>query len=257
MECWYCRCDNAEYTYEYDLFYRRDRLTKSISKREDLRYIQLRNANKEGFESEPRSRYYCKKCLDEHRKTLEERRTAYAKLKKKLMLERAVRILEKQALDIYEYRDIIRDFEEYVDEYPEKFDSAHEMIAAIILVDNAIKAKMQYKIESYRVDFLIPEMKVVLEIDGTFHKYNLYRDNKRDIRIREKLGADWEVVRIGTNYIEQNAKALVRAIEEIKKEKQKIRSQNAGMLPEWYSERNKAKRSRSIKVGDDDLLGIL
>jgi hypothetical protein len=51
------------------------------------------------------------------------------------MLERAVRILEKQALDIYQYKDIIEDFEQYVTENPEKFDSAHEMIAAMMLVE--------------------------------------------------------------------------------------------------------------------------
>lgn len=172
------------------------------------------------------------------------------------MFERAIKTLEKQAIDIYEYKDIIEQMSEYVNENPEKFDSAQEIIAAIILVDNAVKVKTQYKIERYRVDFYIPEYKIVLEIDGDFHKNNLFRDNQRDIKIREILGDDWETVRISTAYIDRNARALVDAMLSIKVEKQKIRKQHNGFLPEWYSARDKAKRKRGIKTGDDNLFDI-
>ena len=172
------------------------------------------------------------------------------------MLERAVRILERQPLYIYDYQDTIKDMEEFVEEHPDKFDSAHEMVAAIILVYNEIKAKVQYKIGDYRVDFLIPEMSAVLEIDGDLHKTTLLKDNKRDIAIRQALGPEWETVRISTDYIEQNAKMLPDAIGMVREEKQKIRQKNFGMLPEWYSERNKAKRKKQPTIGDDKLLDI-
>lgn len=52
--------------------------------------------------------------------------------------------------------------------------------------------------------------------------------------IRSELGKEIEIVRISTKYIEQNAELLVEAIKSIRAERQKIRRQNYGILPEWY-----------------------
>ena len=250
MKCWNCGRENAEHTYT--------EMWCDFSRMTDERFNDVISRDKEvrsGFGS-INPRYFCKECFDNRNEDLREKREQYARLKKQLMFERAIRMFEKQSNDIYEYKDIIDDMVEYVNERPDKFDSSHEMLAAIVLVDNAIKAKMQYKIDRYRVDFFIPEYKIILEIDGDLHKNNLYRDNQRDMCLREILGCDWEIVRIGTKYIEQNAKALVDAMLAIKAEKQKIRKQHNGFLPEWYSTRDKAKRTKSIKVGDDHLFGI-
>lgn len=249
MKCWNCGSEHAEMTYTDYWFDERisdERLSLEMKKFNEERH---------GLGS-ARQRYFCKECFNKRNKALRETRNAYAKLKKKLMLERAIRMFEKQNINVYDYKDIIDEMTEYVEEYPDKFDSSHEMLAAIVLVDNAIKAKMQYKIDKYRVDFYLPDYKIVLEIDGDLHKNNLYRDNQRDIKIREILGNDWEIVRISTKYIEQNASALVDAMIAVKKEKQKLRKQHHGYLPEWYSARNKAQRTRSMKVGDDHLFDV-
>lgn len=250
MKCWNCGSKHAEMTYT-DYWVDYDRVS------DERMSLEMKNfKEKHSGLGSVRPRYFCKECFDNRNKSLRETRTEYAKLKKRLMLERAVRMFEKQTNDIYDYKDIIDDMTEYVEENPDKFDSSHEMLAAIVLVDNAIKAKMQYKIDKYRVDFYLPDYKIVLEIDGDLHKNNLYRDNQRDIKIREILGNDWEIVRISTKYIEQNASALVDAMIAVKKEKQKLRKQHHGYLPEWYSARNKAQRTRSMKVGDDHLFDV-
>lgn len=198
-------------------------------------------------------REYCDACYGEKLEEFKSKKEQYVLLKKELMFERALKILDKQDIDVYEYQDIIKDMEEYVHQNPNKFDSSHEMIAGIILVYNEIPAKMQYKIDQYRADFYIPSLKIILEIDGATHSQNAYYDSKRDEKIREILGLDWEVVRISTQYLEQNAELLVEAIKTIKTEKQKLRKENYGKLPEWFSKREKAKRPKKTIVGDDFL----
>ena len=71
---------------------------------------------------------------------------------------------------------------------------------------------MQYKIGRYQVDFLLPEIGVVLEIDGDRHKYKKNYDNARDAYIKKQLGYGWDIVRIKTEYLDKNASKLVEAI---------------------------------------------
>lgn len=248
-KCWICGKDNAEYAYGMDTWLTDDELSEIISTRNKMRA----NAIYERYESIS-SRMFCKECFAKIKSEHSHDRKRYLYYKKKLMLERAVKSLEKQALDIYRYKDIISDMWEYIQEQPERFDSSYEMIAAIILIENEIHSKMQYKVGKYRIDFLIPEYKIALEIDGGLHENTLYRDNKRDIELRKILGAEWETVRIGTKYLDQNAKALPDAMFAVKEEKQKLRARNNGFLPDWYSKREFSKRKRKPKIGDELLL---
>lgn len=180
-------------------------------------------------------RQFCSKCYSEFIKEHEETTAEYARMKKKLMLERAVRHLERQMLDLYDIKDIIDQMEEYVEERPELFDSSEEMIAAIMLVSAGIKAKPQYKIGKYKVDFFVPQLQVVLEIDGVTHKARKEKDTRRDLAIRAELGYEWEVIRIPTQFLTKNAKMLVPAISEMKAERQKLRKSHGGALPSvWF-----------------------
>ena len=157
-------------------------------------------------------RHYCKKCLAEHSEQYKKDMNEYIRLKKKLMFERALRILENQPLDIYEYQEAIRAVEVFAREKPDKFDSAYEMVAAIILVDNEIECELQYKVGKYQCDFYIPSMKVVLEVDGDRHKHKVAYDSIRDEAILKELGHGWNIVRIKTEYLDQKAELLVEAI---------------------------------------------
>lgn len=179
-------------------------------------------------------RCYCDECFT---RVVEERkadRDNYVRLKKKLMFERAVRLLERQDVDLYEYKEALEVVRKYSSENLNMFDSADEMVAAAVLIKNGKKIKTQHKVGAYRVDFYIPSMKIVLEIDGDRHKYSKKRDSERDIKIRQELGQDVEIIRIDTKYIEANAKMLVEAIKTLREERQKLRSKNFGYLPEWY-----------------------
>ena len=201
-------------------------------------------------------RSYCASCFEEVKAERQKDIRDYLALKKKLMFERAVKILERQQLDIYEYKEAIETVQEFLTNNPDKFDSADEIAAAIILLDNEIPMKIQHKVDEYHVDFCLPTLKIVLEIDGYLHASSLAKDNERDIKVRKALGASWEVVRIKTEYIEQNAEMLVEAIKAVKAEKQKLRKQYNGFLPDWYSKREFKKSPRRQNYGDDDLIDI-
>ena len=208
----------------------------------------------QGYSTSKHQRGYCEACYPEYEAQRRTDRAEYVRLKKKLMIERAVRTLEKQKLDIYDYQEAIEAVSEFSAENADKFDSAQEVIAAIILLENEIQAKTQYKVGRYRIDFLLPSLKIALEIDGDLHAHKLYHDNQRDIDIRQELGADWEVVRIKTEYLEQNAEMLIEAIKAVKHEKQKLRRENGGILPEWYSKRERATKPKKQNYGDEMLL---
>lgn len=199
-------------------------------------------------------RCYCDSCFSKVETERRESKEQYLRLKKALMLERAIRLLEKQGVDIYDYKEEIETVSEYINENLDKFDSADEIVACIILLWNRVQAKPQYKIGKHRVDFYIPEHKIILEIDGYMHKHITYEDSQRDITIREQLGDDWEVVRIGTEHIESKAELLWQAVLTMRDYKRKLRKDNYGELPEWFSERTKSHKPKKVTIGDDVLL---
>lgn len=157
-------------------------------------------------------RSYCREC----RKLVEEKEKAdrelYIKLKKREMFLTACKVLEKQNTNMYEYKPAIDVVKDHIEKYPDKFDSSYEVLAAIILVHNHIYSKMQYKIGRYQVDFLLPDLFVVLEIDGERHKYKKRYDTKRDIFLQQALGDGWDIIRINTDHLDNNAKKLPEAI---------------------------------------------
>lgn len=185
-------------------------------------------------------RVHCKECEEKLKSDLKKTKQIYIDSKIKILLERAIDSLEKQSIDIYDYEEAIKSVEEFAKENPSKFDSSYEMIAAMVLIKNRVETKLQYKIGKYRVDFFLPTLECILEIDGNLHDHNKIHDSKRDVELRKTLGDSWEVVRIPTKCLDENAKVLVKAIKELKKDKQSVRYKNGGVIPTYYSKRNEA-----------------
>lgn len=158
------------------------------------------------------SRCYCGECEKKVSTTEKEERKLYIKLKKREMFRKACDILENQHTDMYEYKPAIEVVGDFIEENPDKFDSSYEALTAIILVHNRIMSKMQYKVGRYQVDFLLPELRVVLEIDGERHKNRKEYDSERDRSIQKALGTGWKIIRIPTEHLDKNAKKLPIAI---------------------------------------------
>ena len=160
-------------------------------------------------------RCYCSKCMKEVMEQEEAELNEYVRLKKREMFKKALATLEKQATDMYEYKEAIDVVDDYLSEHPDKFDSSYEVLAAIVLVHNRIYSKMQYKVGKYQVDFLLPDMFVVLEIDGERHKHKKDYDSVRDKEIKKTLGPHWEIIRIPTDRLDKDAKKIPEAIDKV------------------------------------------
>ena len=118
------------------------------------------------------------------------------------------------------------------------FDSTEEIMVAIELVRRDVKARHQVKFGRYRADFVLPDEKVVLEVDGSiFHAGKKDKEKLRDDLIVLALGVDWEVIRISDDLINQKISKLMPAIRKVKRQRALHRSKNNGKLPEWYSNR--------------------
>lgn len=205
------------------------------------------------YESRPQ-RGYCDECFLKFAVDMRQSKDEYVRLKKKLMYERAVKLLEKQDVDVYDYEEALKAVQDYSDSHPDKFDSAEEMLATAILIHNRVMTNVGVPVGKYTADMLLPEKFVILEVDGVTHAGRVYYDNERDKELRRILGGKWEVVRIKTEYIAKNAKQLVTAIDAVYAEKKKLRAQNNGLLPDWYSRREFAKRPKKQQYGDELLL---
>ena len=111
MECWICG--------------------KEATKRRNIGTREYLFLGIQPFENHNQRRY-CDVCFEKTVRELESDKKEYVRLKKKMMFERAVDILEHQKLNIYDYKEAIEAVKEYSEEKPDKFDSAYEMIAAIM-----------------------------------------------------------------------------------------------------------------------------
>lgn len=160
-------------------------------------------------------RCYCEKCFKEQSKLISEERKQLAKLRKREMIRKACDKLEQQDTNMYEYKEAIEVVSDFVEDNIDKIDSSYEALTAIVLVQNRIYSKMQYKVGKYQVDFLLPDFFVVLEIDGDRHKHKKEYDTKRDKEIKNTLGDPWQIIRISTDYLDQNAKKLPKALHEV------------------------------------------
>ena len=188
----------------------------------------------------PQIRIYCPDCKREHPQKLESKRQEYLRLRAELMWERALRFIEKQEARMYLYQEAAKVVREKALNDVEAFDSAHEMIAAMELLRVPTKIKIHPTVGRHKPDIMLPNEKAILEIDGYMHKHIKKQDYKRDIKMRQVLGPDWEVIRIPTKYLERNSAALYRAIKEMKRHQQKLRRQYNGLLPPNYSKRDAA-----------------
>ncbi len=228
-------------------------LTKSPATEEDPRAVCWACGKATLSSGNKGKRAWCDKCRDAHTREQTAKAHQYLVLQSELMVERAVKLLEAQEhkVDILEYKEAIGAVTERIkeDPYKYKFDSAHEILTAIELINNQIKIKVHPSIGSLTPDFMLPEENIVLEVDGHFHQYSRAEDKKRDIYIRTTLGAEWEVVRIPAEYLEQNIAKLTDAILEIRDYMQRERKKNGGILPESFSKRDKAfwRSARSKK----------
>ena len=100
-------------------------------------------------------------------------------------------------------------------------------MVALELARRGVNAHHQVKVFEYTVDFVLPEMKVVLEIDGApYHGKDRQKyQQTRDDVIKWKLGDGWEVIRINTDNINTNITKLIPGIRAVLNSRKKCARQ--------------------------------
>lgn len=154
-------------------------------------------------------RYACKEC---RALVVAMRRSENRESKKEAKLETALKRIAKVA-NIEKYMGAA-DFVRSTLDTRGWYQSTEEIMTALELKRRNIDMYPQYEVGPYHVDFLLPSMKVALEIDGRiFHnKDRAFAQELRDDAIKNILGADWEVVHISTDCINQNVTRLLAGI---------------------------------------------
>ena len=193
-------------------------------------------------------RCWCEICAEKRSSEADQELSAYAVLRAKFMLERAMRLLENQdfRVDVWDYQEAQGVIRDRLQQEPGAFDSAHEIVAAMELINNRITTKVHPVVAGRKPDFMLPDLNVILEIDGYLHEFKPVKDKEFDLLVRKELGPQWEVIRIPTEYIELNIKQLVSAIKELYDEMQRQRECNDGVLPSSFSFRD-ASFSKSLR----------
>lgn len=189
---------------------------------------------------------FCESCQEDHARDYKAVLTEYLAYKNKVMIERAMRFMEKAGCNMTEYKRYANAVMRHAADNPELYKSAHEVITAVVLLKNGFDVSMNHKLGKYIIDVYLPEKKVCLEIDGAWHRGKELKDSNRDTVIRQMLGEEWEIIRIPTKHIEENPDRIPDAIEAIYAQKKKLRKMNGGFLPNSYSKREQAKYEKAM-----------
>ncbi len=99
--------------------------------------------------------------------------------------------------------------------HSQDYGSVPEAVAAIILASCGVRFMPQARIFKDRrmaVDFMLPDHKICIEIDGGLYHANKEKSALRDYSISLRLGSDWEVLHIPAETMMKNIEQFARQI---------------------------------------------
>lgn len=127
------------------------------------------------------------------------------------------------------------------------FDSTEEVMVAIELIKCGYRINHQVPLKRYKLDFVLRDQKVILEIDGPYHNEKTKaKEQLRDDIAIASFGADWEVLRISTDDINTNITRLSKAITKSVERRRQYRAEGNGQLPDWYNGRETYSDKKKI-----------
>lgn len=179
---------------------------------------------------EKESQYYCEKCLDK------------MKIVKKLeMVDKAEKLIAKkkrnmrriaETVDVSEFSEIVR---KRIMDKVDNFSSVPEVAVAIQMQRIGLSYETQKVIAGKNVDFYLPEIKIILEIDGGLYHTDENKTFLRDRQIMHEVGEEWEIVHIDADLVPKYTWNLKEA------------------LPYVVSQRNEQHRFRDSLMDSDFL----
>lgn len=180
-------------------------------------------------------RRWCDSCQRFLREEEKRQSEIQRKIRKIKAMETALGILERQGYDMYGCKNEIEAVKDAYFSDRSKYGSSLEIAVAVELLINRIKVKTQVKIRSYRADMVLPDLKIVLEIDGVIHSKGNQKDAMRDILVHEAMGPEWETVRIRSDRINAGLNKLLPYILDQHSKQQELREKYNGDIPWTYN----------------------
>ena len=199
-------------------------------------------------------RVFCGKCQREFWRKRREMKEEYDRLRIEVMIENAITILEQGGTYIMDCLDEIEEISNNFRNNPKLYKSAPEIVSAIVLKSNGVLFAKEYKVGRYCVDFYIPMLNVVLEIDGERHKHKVNYDGARDSYIRRQLGSEFEVIRIPVETLKLAPHKLVEAIQIAYTERSKQRKQHKDTLTYKYSRTEQAYYDGNVPIEEKRII---
>lgn len=150
---------------------------------------------------------YCKGLIRKKKELLLSDELMNVETKAEKRFNKAVEEIKKQVKDFSKYEKAIS----IAKTREEHYGSIPETMVAIELLKLKYKIIPQQKIDKYKVDFAIPDQKMIIEVDGEIFHKDRYK-NDREAVIQLTLGFDWKIVHIPAELIRKDITKLKQAI---------------------------------------------
>ena len=211
VRCWQCgKEENLKTIYDWDAEFKGYRLDETKMK------AKCRNT----------ARKFCMTCAYSIIDELDAKKELASYLRRKKFITDAIKTMELSGIDMRKYEDTVKNYTSHLikNEWDKlKKSSQYEVIIGILLTYNHIRFTTQQPIETkprtekktkndgrYFLDFVIPDMQIILECDGSpYHK----DDSTRDTSIRKVL-PDYKIIRIPAEKIQQDPESVMTYIQE-------------------------------------------
>ena len=151
---------------------------------------------------------YCTLNLRERKKAKAQAELDKVRSRKEQAFDKAVERIRKQVRNFDSYRKAVR----IAETRAERYGSIPEAMVAIELLKLGYNIIPQQKIGRYKVDFAIPDQKLVIEVDGELY-HGCEGEGKREATIQISLGFAWKIIHVPAEWIEKDIRTLKKVIE--------------------------------------------
>lgn len=93
-----------------------------------------------------------------------------------------------------------------------KYGSIPEAMLAIELIRKGYRIIPQQKVGKYRVDFALPNEKLIIEVDGSIYHTNKQKELEREASINYAIGLDWRFIHTPAESISKDVRRVVRLL---------------------------------------------
>lgn len=151
---------------------------------------------------------YCTLNLKEKKKAKAQSELDKVRSRKEQAFDKAVERIRKQVRNFDVYSKAIK----IAETRAERYGSIPEAMVAIELLKLGYNIIPQQKVGRYKVDFAIPEQKLVIEVDGKLYHQG-EGEGKREATIQISLGFAWQIIHVPAELIEKDVRKLEKVIE--------------------------------------------